>query len=284
MTSGTRRLIGPVVSTLSPTTLRPNWDRGEADTLTTSRPTSSASMSKTPSTTSAASVTSATSAASVTSATSAASTDSKGGKSSQKSSASGSESAPKKVSKKEQKRQDMEKIHTTLLCSVFGAERELAQAELDAELDFAFKEFDYDCDGYLNYKDVAECMRTMGYMPTEMELLEIVQQIKMRMGGLMDFDDFCELMGPRIMGETVDMLGLKELRSAFSQFDQDCDGKISQDEMKEAVKCFLGEKLKKGELEDILKEIDINGDGSVDFDGEEIIVHTHRRIRRTTCF
>lgn len=49
-----------------------------------------------------------------------------------------------------------------------------------AELDFAFKEFDYDCDGYLNYKDVAECMRTMGYMPTEMELLEIVQQIKMR--------------------------------------------------------------------------------------------------------
>ncbi|XP_055757037.1 calcium-binding protein 2-like [Salvelinus fontinalis] len=222
-------------------------------------------MSKTPSTTSAASVTSATSAASVTSATSAASTDSKGGKSSQKSSASGSESAPKKVSKKEQKRQDMEKIHTTLLCSVFGAERELAQAELD-ELDFAFKEFDYDCDGYLNYKDVAECMRTMGYMPTEMELLEIVQQIKMRMGGLMDFDDFCELMGPRIMGETVDMLGLKELRSAFSQFDQDCDGKISQDEMKEAVKCFLGEKLKKGELEDILKEIDINGDGSIDFD------------------
>ncbi|XP_029530034.1 calcium-binding protein 2-like isoform X1 [Oncorhynchus nerka] len=265
MTSGTRRLIGPVVSTLSTTTLRPNWDRGEAGTLTTSRPTSSASMSKTPSTTSAASVTSATSVASVTSATSAASTDSKGGKSSQKSSASGSESAPKKVSKKEQKRQDMEKIHTTLLCSVFGAERELAQAELD-ELDFAFKEFDYDCDGYLNYKDVAECMRTMGYMPTEMELLEIVQQIKMRMGGLMDFDDFCELMGPRIMGETVDMLGLKELRSAFSQFDQDCDGKISQDEMKEAVKCFLGEKLKKGELEDILKEIDINGDGSVDFD------------------
>lgn len=49
-----------------------------------------------------------------------------------------------------------------------------------AELQEAFKEFDYDQDGYLNYKDVAECMRTMGYMPTEMELLEIVQQIKMR--------------------------------------------------------------------------------------------------------
>uniref|UniRef100_A0A8D0DBB8 EF-hand domain-containing protein n=1 Tax=Sander lucioperca TaxID=283035 RepID=A0A8D0DBB8_SANLU len=136
------------------------------------------------------------------------------------------------------------------------------------KLQEAFKEFDYDQDGYLNYKDVAECMRTMGYMPTEMELLEIVQQIKMRMGGLMDFEDFTELMGPRMMGETADMLGLKELQSAFVQFDLDGDGKINQDEMKEAIKSMLGEKLKKGELEEILKELDINADGSIDFEGE----------------
>uniref|UniRef100_A0A667XTG6 EF-hand domain-containing protein n=1 Tax=Myripristis murdjan TaxID=586833 RepID=A0A667XTG6_9TELE len=134
------------------------------------------------------------------------------------------------------------------------------------ELAEAFKEFDYDQDGYLNYKDVAECMRTMGYMPTEMELLEIVQQIKMRMGGLMDFDDFIELMGPRMMGETADMLGLKELQSAFVQFDTDGDGKINQEEMKEAVKTLLGEKLKKGELEEILKELDVNADGCIDFE------------------
>uniref|UniRef100_A0A3Q0SF65 EF-hand domain-containing protein n=1 Tax=Amphilophus citrinellus TaxID=61819 RepID=A0A3Q0SF65_AMPCI len=130
----------------------------------------------------------------------------------------------------------------------------------------AFKEFDYDQDGYLNYKDVAECMRTMGYMPTEMELLEIVQQIKMRMGGLMDFDDFIELMGPRMMGETVGMLGLKELQSAFLQFDTDGDGIINQEELKEALKTLLGEKLKKGELEEILKELDINADGNIDFE------------------
>uniref|UniRef100_A0A3B4VJ17 EF-hand domain-containing protein n=1 Tax=Seriola dumerili TaxID=41447 RepID=A0A3B4VJ17_SERDU len=138
------------------------------------------------------------------------------------------------------------------------------------KLQEAFKEFDYDQDGYLNYKDVAECMRTMGYMPTEMELLEIVQQIKMRMGGLMDFEDFTELMGPRMMGETADMLGLKELQSAFVQFDLDGDGKINQDEMKEAVKSMLGEKLKKGELEEILKELDINADGNIDFEGGNV--------------
>lgn len=38
--------------------------------------------------------------------------------------------------------------------------------------------------------------------------------------------------------------------------------------MKEAVKSLLGEKLKKGELEEILKELDINADGNIDFEGK----------------
>ncbi|TRY65506.1 hypothetical protein DNTS_021731 [Danionella cerebrum] len=202
------------------------------------------------------------------------STDSSAPKSALRKTSSG-DSLKKKKNKKANE-DAMNKVYTNLLHSVFGQERELSQPELD-ELSEAFKEFDYDQDGYLNYKDLAECMRTMGYMPTEMELLEIIQQIKMRLGGLMDFDDFCELMGPRMMGETADMLGLKEIKSSFSQvgtqneafvirFDTDGDGKITQDEMKEAVKSLLGEKLKKGELEEILKELDLNGDGTVDFD------------------
>ncbi len=55
------------------------------------------------------------------------------------------------------------------------------------------------------------------------------------------------------------------------QFDIDGDGKISLDEMKEALKSLLAEKLKKGELEEILKELDLNGDGTVDFDGERSV-------------
>ena len=30
-------------------------------------------------------------------------------------------------------------------------------------------------------------------------------------GGHVDFDDFVELMGPRLLAETVDMIGIKEL-------------------------------------------------------------------------
>lgn len=38
-------------------------------------------------------------------------------------------------------------------------------------------EFDRNKKGYISHKDLGECMRTMGYMPTEMELIELSQQI-----------------------------------------------------------------------------------------------------------
>ncbi|XP_070684230.1 calcium-binding protein 4 [Pempheris klunzingeri] len=155
--------------------------------------------------------------------------------------------------------------YISYLNKLFGQERELMPEELD-ELQEAFKEFDYDADGFIHYKDIADCMRTMGYMPTEMELIEIIQQIKMKWGGHVDFEDFCELMGPRMLAETAHMVGLKELRCAFKQFDCDGDGKITLDELKEGMKTLLGEKLKKGELEEILTDIDLNKDGNIDFD------------------
>uniref|UniRef100_A0A8V5G4K4 Uncharacterized protein n=1 Tax=Melopsittacus undulatus TaxID=13146 RepID=A0A8V5G4K4_MELUD len=92
-------------------------------------------------------------------------------------------------------------------------DRELRPEEIE-ELKQAFREFDKDRDGYISYKDLGECMRTMGYMPTEMELIELSQQIT---GGKVDFDDFVELMGPKMLAETADMIGIKELRDAFRE-------------------------------------------------------------------
>lgn len=127
------------------------------------------------------------------------------------------------------------------------------------ELREAFKEFDKDRDGLINCKDLGICMRTMGYMPTEMELIELSQQVNMNsmflkpkskttsfilvsfyilliklnrkfcqkksllyfcvlaVGGHVDFDDFVELMGPKLLAETADMIGVKELRDAFKE-------------------------------------------------------------------
>ena len=33
----------------------------------------------------------------------------------------------------------------------------------------------------------------------------------------MDFEDFVELMGPKLLAETADMIGIKELKEAFRE-------------------------------------------------------------------
>ncbi|XP_060764942.1 calcium-binding protein 2-like [Neoarius graeffei] len=152
-----------------------------------------------------------------------------------------------------------------IIKSVFGQDRELRPEELD-ELREAFKEFDKDRDGLLNCKDLGVCMRTMGYMPTEMELIELSQQVNMNMGGHVNFDEFVELMGPKLLAETADMIGMKELRDAFKEFDANGDGQISTSELREAMKKLLGQQVRRKELEDIVKDIDLNGDGHVDFE------------------
>ncbi|KAM7084228.1 calcium-binding protein 4-like isoform 4-T4 [Molossus nigricans] len=72
-----------------------------------------------------------------------------------------------------------QKTYGPLLNRIFGKDRELGPEELD-ELQAAFEEFDSDRDGYIGYRELGACMRTLGYMPTEMELIEVSQHVKMR--------------------------------------------------------------------------------------------------------
>ncbi|XP_018080258.2 calcium-binding protein 2 [Xenopus laevis] len=157
------------------------------------------------------------------------------------------------------------KTYSPFLNALFSKERELAPEEMD-ELHAAFVEFDADQDGYIGYKELGECMRTMGYMPTEMELIEISQHIKMRMGGRIDFEDFVELIGPKMLAETENMVGVRELKIAFKEFDVNGDGHISGLELHDAAQSFLGEPLNSSEVQEMIHDVDLNGDGRVDFD------------------
>ncbi|CAG04763.1 unnamed protein product, partial [Tetraodon nigroviridis] len=141
-------------------------------------------------------------------------------------------------------------------------DRELRPEEIE-ELREAFVEFDRNNKGYISHKDLGECMRTMGYMPTEMELIELSQQI---CGGKVDFEDFVELMGPKLLAETADMIGVKELRDAFREFDSNGDGQISLTELREAMKKLMGEQVTNREINEILQDVDLNGDGLVNFE------------------
>uniref|UniRef100_A0A3Q1IDY5 EF-hand domain-containing protein n=1 Tax=Anabas testudineus TaxID=64144 RepID=A0A3Q1IDY5_ANATE len=130
----------------------------------------------------------------------------------------------------------------------------------------AFVEFDKDKDGFITCKDLGNLMRTMGYMPTEMELIQLSQNINMNLGGRVDFEDFVDLMTPKLLAETAGMIGLKELKDAFKEFDIDGDGAITSDELRHAMVKLLGEHTSKHEIEAVVREADNNGDGTVDFE------------------
>ncbi|KAM7329681.1 calcium-binding protein 4 [Alexandromys fortis] len=158
-----------------------------------------------------------------------------------------------------------QRTYGPLLNRIFGKDRELCPEELE-ELQAAFEEFDTDQDGCIGYRELGDCMRTLGYMPTEMELLEVSQHVKMRMGGFVDFEEFVELISPKLREETAHMLGVQELRSAFREFDKDRDGLITVAELRQAAPALLGEPLEGTELDEMLRDMDLNGDGTIDFD------------------
>ena len=56
------------------------------------------------------------------------------------------------------------------------------------------------------------------------------------------------------------------LRETFGMFDKNADGEITVDEL---TKFFenMGDKLNKGEIQDMINEVDLEGNGSITFEG-----------------
>ncbi|XP_076879083.1 calcium-binding protein 2 [Brachyhypopomus gauderio] len=165
------------------------------------------------------------------------------------------------VSMTEEQHEMNEDNLASMVESVYGHDRTLQPEEIE-DLHQAFKMFDRN-KGYISQCDLGECMRCMGYMPTEMELIEMSQQLG---GNKIDFDDFVKLVGPKLLEETADMIGIKELRDAFREFDSNDDGQISIFELREAIKKLTGQQLNAMEIDEIIKDVDLNGDGQVDFE------------------
>ena len=56
----------------------------------------------------------------------------------------------------------------------------------------------------------------------------------------------------------------KNLINAFNVFDKNRDGQITKEDFRGIIN-NLGEKLTQSEIEEILKEADLDGDGTIDF-------------------
>ena len=127
-----------------------------------------------------------------------------------------------------------------------------------SELKEAFVIFDRDNDNKINMQELATVMRSIGFSPTQADLQAIQQEYGNR---LLDINEVQNVISRRAPPpETED-----SVRDAFRIFDKDGTGYVSASELRHVL-THLGEKLSDEEVDEMIREADITGDGQVNYD------------------
>ncbi|XP_025201126.1 neo-calmodulin-like [Melanaphis sacchari] len=133
------------------------------------------------------------------------------------------------------------------------------------EFQEAFRLFDKDGDGSITKEELGRVMRSLGQFAREEELETMLQEVDIDGDGAFSFQEFVEIVYN--MGGTAEKTAdqeEKELRDAFRVFDKHNRGYISASDLRAVLQC-LGEDLSEEEIEDMIKEVDVDGDGRIDF-------------------
>lgn len=151
---------------------------------------------------------------------------------------------------------------------------DLLNPEQISEFREAFAFFDKDGDGCITVEELATVMGSLqGHRPSEDELGEMIRDADADGNGTIDFAEFLALMARKTASSSAGAGGGgdgnydpdEELREAFKVFDKDQNGYISATELRH-VMINLGEKLTDEEVEQMIREADLDGDGQVNYD------------------
>lgn len=129
-----------------------------------------------------------------------------------------------------------------------------------AEFKEAFSLFDKDGDGSITTKELGTVMRSLKQNPTEAELQDMINEVDADGSGTIDFNEFLNLMARKMKDNDTE----EELKEAFRVFDKDQNGFISAAELRH-VMANLGEKLTNEEVDEMIREGDVDGDGQINY-------------------
>ncbi|PHJ19009.1 calmodulin [Cystoisospora suis] len=143
---------------------------------------------------------------------------------------------------------------------VFTMADQLTEEQI-AEFKEAFSLFDKDGDGTITTKELGTVMRSLGQNPTEAELQDMINEVDADGNGTIDFPEFLTLMARKMKDTDTE----EELIEAFKVFDRDGNGFISAAELRH-VMTNLGEKLTDEEVDEMIREADVDGDGQINYE------------------
>ena len=136
----------------------------------------------------------------------------------------------------------------------------LSQKQLN-EMQEIFNLCDADHDKKLTTRELGTIMRGLGQKPSEIELQETVNEVNLDGDGKIDFKEFIRVMTRKMKDTDLD----QEMKDTFKVMDVDSNGMISSQDLRTIVK-NLGEGYTKDEVEEMIKEGDIDDDKQINYE------------------
>lgn len=128
----------------------------------------------------------------------------------------------------------------------------------------AFDLFDLNHDGVISTFELRGVLISFGYHASEQVVTDIMTELDANHNGVIDFPEFLTLVQTYPPKEGVEKT-LDDIKLAFAVFDRDGNGQITAAELKAGMK-FLGTEMTDAEVEEAIKEADINGDGMINYE------------------
>ena len=130
-----------------------------------------------------------------------------------------------------------------------------------AEFKDCFSLFDKDGSGKITTKDLGTCMRSSGQNPTEAELKGMIKEVDGDENGTIDFAEFLSMMACQMKDRDDE----KDMMEAFRKLDKNGNGFITGKELR-YVMTNTGEKLTDEEVDEMIKDADIDSDGKINYE------------------
>jgi calmodulin len=125
----------------------------------------------------------------------------------------------------------------------------------------AFASFDKGGNGMVPTKLLGPLLRAVGENPSEAEIQDMGIEVDVSTSGFFKFPNFLDMMARKMDEISAE----DEIREAFKVFDSNGDGFINRQELG-YVMDILGLQMDKDEIEGQIDEIDIDGDGQINYE------------------